>query len=141
MAANHINQHGMKHFARGNLLWLASGGSDVRICLIDEADDTPLDTDEFRSAILAAAIEEDMAAGMTKVDAAVDGVIDGSDVTFLATAGDTCEGVLMYKHDAGGEGSKNLIAYWGSTTAGQGLPVTLGGDVTVVWNASGILKI
>lgn len=140
MAANHINQHGIKHFARGNIIWLASGGSDVRIMLIDEADDTPLDTDEFLSAIAAGAREETMAAGMTLVDAAVDGVLDASDVTFTATSGDTCEGVLMYKH-TGADATAALIAYWGSTTAGQGLPVTLGGDVTVAWNASGILKI
>jgi hypothetical protein len=46
----------------------------------------------------------------------------------------------MYRH-TGADATANLLAYWGSTTGGQGLPVTLGGDVTVAWNASGILKI
>lgn len=139
MAANHINQHGIKHFARGNILWLASAGSDIRIALIDEADDTPVDTDEFLSSILAASREEASGA-MTLVDAAIDGVLDANDVVFVGTSGDTCEGVLMYRQ-TGADATANLLAYWGSSTAGQGLPVTLGGDVTVAWNASGILKI
>jgi len=140
VAANHINQHGIKHFALGDIVWKASGGSTIKIALIDEADDTPLDTDEFRAGAAGGTSIEETSGAMTLIDAAIDGVLDANDVTFVATTGDTCEGVYMYK-DTGAAATDLSIAYWGSTTGGQGLPVTLGGDVTVAWNASGILKI
>lgn len=137
--ANGLYQHGVKHFARGNVLWLASGGSTIKTYLVDAADYTvDLANHEFRDATgLAAGIEETSAA-MTLVDAAVDGVCDASDVVFTGTTGDTCEGILVSK-DTGAAATSPLLFWWDSST--PGLPVTLGGDVTVTWNASGLAKI
>lgn len=130
--ANGFYQAGMKHFALGDIVWKLSGGSDVRACLVDSADYTvDLVNHEFRNATgLAAGIEETMAAGMTKVDAAADGVVDASDVTFTSTAGDTCEGILVYKNV--GTAATDLLLFWWDTASG--LPVTLGGDVTITWD-------
>lgn len=129
--ANGFYQHGVKHFARGNILWLASAGSNVKTYLVDTADYTvDLATHEFRDATgLATGIEE-TSANMTLVDAAADGIVDASDVTFTGTAGDTCEGILVAR-DSGAAATSQLLFWWDSAS---GLPVTLGGDVTVQWD-------
>lgn len=129
--ANGFYAPGMKHFARGNILWLLSGGTNIRSALVDTADYTvDLTTHEFRDATgLSAGIEE-TSANMTLVDAATDGIVDASDVTFSATAGDTCEGILVYAN-VGSAATDRLLFWWDSAT---GLPVTLGGDVTIAWD-------
>ena len=138
--ANGFYQHGMKHFARGNIAWLASGGSAIRTALVDTADYTvDLANHEFRDASgLSAGIEE-TSANMTLTDAAVDGVVDANDVTFTGTTGDTCEGILVYEN-VGTAATDELLFWWDSAS---GLPVTLGGDVTVQWDngANKIAKI
>jgi hypothetical protein len=129
--ANGFYQHGMKHFARGNVVWLLSGGTAVRTALVDTADYTvDLANHEFRDATgLSAGIEE-ISSDMTKVDAAADGIVDASDVTFTGTAGDTCEGILVYTN-VGSAATDRLLFWWDTAS---GLPVTLGGDVTVQWD-------
>jgi hypothetical protein len=138
--ANGFYQHGMKHFAKGDILWLLSAGSNIRTALVDTADYTvDLANHEFRDATgLATGIEE-ISANMTLVDAAQDGIVDASDVTFVATAGDNCEGILVYKNV--GTAATDLLLFWWD--AASGLPVTLGGDVTVAWDngANKIAKI
>ena len=138
--ANGLYQHGVKHFARGNILWLASGGTSIKAHLVDTADyAVDLANHEFRDAsgLTAASGREEDSGAMTLVDAAVDGVCDANDVTFVGTSGDACEGILV-AHDSGADATSRLIAWWDSAS---GLPVTLGGDVTVTWNASGLFKI
>lgn len=120
----------MRAFARGEVVWKAAGGSAIRTALIDTADDVlDLVADDFLDDIAAAAFEE-RSGNMTLVDAAVDGVVDASDVTLLGTAGDPCEGILVYKF--GTNDADSVPLFWWDTAAG--LPVTLGGDVTVVWD-------
>ncbi len=128
---------GMKHFAMGDIVWKAAGGSSIMTGLVDTADYTvDLTTHEFRNATgLSTGIEETSAA-MTLIDAATDGVVDANDVTFTATAGDTCEGILVWKNV--GTAATDQLLFWWDTASG--LPVTLGGDVTVVWD-SGANKI
>ena len=141
--ANAVYNHGAKHFLRGNMKWIfdatpTAGELDLfKTGLVDTADYTFSQTHEFRDAAgLAAGIEE-TSAGMTLVDGALDGIGDASDVTFVGTAGDTCEGILLWQ-EIGSAATDRLVAWW--DTAG-GLPVTLGGDVTVQWNASGVIQI
>ena len=141
--ADGFYEHGMKHFGRGNIAWIFDGtptsaeNDAIRCALVDTADYTVnLATHEFRDAAgLAAGIEETSGL-MTLVDAAANGVLDASDVVFTGTAGDTCEGVLLYQ-DEGSAAADRLILWWDT---GAGLPVTLGGDVTVQWgNVAGTL--
>ena len=142
--ANGLYQHGVKHFARGNMKWINDAspttGEDTvwKAALVDAADySVNLASHEFRDAAgLASGIEETSGA-MTLVDAAVDGVCDASDVTFVGTTGDQCDGILVY-NEQGSAATDYLVAWWDTAT---GLPVTLGGDVTVTWNASGLFTI
>jgi hypothetical protein len=129
--ANGFYQLGMKHFAFGDIVWKAAAGSNIRTGLVDTADYTvDLATHEFRNATgLAAGIEE-ISANMTLTDAAADGIVDASDVTFTGTAGDTCEGILVWKET--GAAATDLLLFWWDSASG--LPVTLGGDVTVQWD-------
>lgn len=67
------------------------------------------------------------------------GTFDAADITFTAVTGSTAEAIVIFK-DTGNAATDNLIAYIDS--ASSGLPVTPnGGDINVVWNASGIFSI
>jgi hypothetical protein len=133
--ANGFYQYGMQAFARGEVVWKASGGSNIRTALVDTADYTVnLATHDF-VADVTAGIEE-TSGNMTLVDGALDGVVDANDVTFTGTTGDQCEGILVYKFNTNDADSVPL--FWWDTASG--LPVTLGGDVTVAWD-SGANKI
>jgi len=66
------------------------------------------------------------------------GVFNADDVTFPTVTGDPCEAVIVYK-DTGVAGTSPLIAFIDNAV---GLPVTPnGGNITVQWNASGILRL
>jgi hypothetical protein len=128
--ANGFYQFGMQAFARGEVVWKASGGSNIRTALVDTADYTvDLAAHDFMNDVAAGAREE-TSANMTLVDAALDGVVDANDVTFTGTAGDQCEAILVYKFVTADADSVPL--FWWDTASG--LPVTLGGDVTVSWD-------
>lgn len=123
---------GRNKFARGEIVWKASGGDTIKAILIDVADYTvDIDVDEFLSDIPGAARVA------TKVLVPADpslGVCDAADITFLAVTGDPCEAIVIYKEGAG-EGSSPLLAYINSAT---GLPVTPnGGDINVQWDNTG----
>ena len=143
--ANGVYQHGIKHWARGNVAWILDASPTsaentlFKCALVDTADYTVnLASHEFRdTGTISTAAQEETSGSMTLVDAAVDGVCDASDVTFTGTAGDTCEGILVYQ-DEGSAAADRLLLWWDSAS---GLPVTLGGDVTVQWNASGLVTI
>ena len=130
--ANGFYAPGMKHFAFGDIIWKASGGSNIQAALVDSADYTvDLVNHEFRStATITAAAQEETSGNFTLIDAASDGVVDANDITFTATSGDTCEGILIYKNT--GSASTDLLLFWWDTASG--LPVVLGGDVTVSWD-------
>lgn len=134
--ANGFYEYGMRAFARGQVVWLNSGGSNIRTALVDTADYTVnLTTHDFLDDVPSGAREE-TSGNMTLVDAATDGIVDASDVTFVGTSGDQCEAILVYKFNTNDADSVPL--FWWDTASG--LPVTLGGDVTVVWD-SGTNKI
>lgn len=139
--ANGFFEPGMKHFAMGDIVWKAAGGSNIQIALVDTADYTVnLATHEFRgTGTIATAAQEEISANMTLIDAANDGVVDANDVTFVATAGDQCEGILVFKNT--GAAATDQLLFWWDTASG--LPVTLGGDVTITWDngANKIAKI
>ena len=130
--ANGFYQAGMKHFAFGDIIWKASSGSNIQAALVDSADYTvDLANHEFRSTgTISAAAQEETSGNFTLIDAAADGVVDANDITFTATSGDQCEGILVYKNT--GSASTDLLLFWWDTASG--LPVTLGGDVTVSWD-------
>jgi hypothetical protein len=67
---------------------------------------------------------------MTLIDAAVDGVLDANDVALVGTAGDQCEGIALWRFVTNDADSLPIL-WWDSVT---GMPVTLGGDVTIAWD-------
>lgn len=69
------------------------------------------------------------------------GVLDADDATFTTPpAGDTITGFFIYK-DTGVEATSRLI-YWIDTVNGTAVSVaTNDEDITLTWNASGIVKI
>ncbi len=65
---------------------------------------------------------------------------DGADVTLSSVTGNTAEEIVIWK-DTGTATNSLLIAQWDSGDV-TNLPVTPnGGDITIQWNASGILSI
>jgi hypothetical protein len=65
--------------------------------------------------------------------------MDASDTTISAVSGASAEELVLMK-DSGTASTSILIWQWDSGDV-SGLPVTPnGGDITVVWNASGILR-
>lgn len=69
----------------------------------------------------------------------VDGVFDGDDVSFVAVTGATVEALVIYI-DTGVAGTSRLVSYVDSGVGS--LPVTPnGGDIDIVWNASGIFAL
>jgi hypothetical protein len=107
---------------------------------VDHADDTPVAaTDDFLDDIAAAgripALASAPALGSKTVGTVAAGTFDAADLVFPTLTGDEAESLILFK-DTGNHATANLIAFWDTAT---GLPVQPnGGDVTVVWNASGI---
>lgn len=65
------------------------------------------------------------------------GVLDAADVSFLAVTGATVEALVLFL-DTGDAATSRLVAYF--DTGVTGLPVTPnGGNIPIVWNASGII--
>lgn len=127
--ANGWYNNGAKHFGLGDIVWKASGGSTVAAYLIDAADYTVnLSTHESLTDVAAAGREE--SGNLTLIDAASDGILDANDITFTGTTGDQCEGILVAKN-TGTDSTSYLLMWWDSAS---GLPVTLGGDVTIAWD-------
>lgn len=80
-------------------------------------------------------VEEQSAAMTTKTFTS--GTFDADDVTFSATAGSACNAFIIF-YDTGTPATSMLIAYIDSAS---GFPVTLGGDVTLAFDAAGIFTL
>jgi len=109
----------------------------IRVTLVDGADDTPnTATDDFYDDI---AVAGRVATANLASKTTTDGVLDAADTVFSALTGDQSE-YLVLDHDAGGaESADPLLVLFDTAT---GLPVTPNGaDITIQWNASGILDI
>jgi len=107
----------------------------IKVALVKNTYAQNLSTDEFLSTIASHVL----GTSPTLVSKTVaNGVFDAADVTWTAvTAGDTCEGVVIFK-DTGSAATSPLLAYIDGIT---GFPLaTNGGDVTVQWD-NGTYKI
>lgn len=126
--ANALYDRGRQGFLAGEIDWDAN---DIRIILIDEADDTiDLAVDEDLADRAGAARVATSSALGTKTTTA--GVADAADVTLSSVTGDVSESIDIYQH-TGTEATSLLIANIDTAT---GLPVTPnGGNITVQWDA------
>jgi activator of HSP90 ATPase len=67
------------------------------------------------------------------------GLFDGDDLTFPTVSGASVEALVIYRKNSGTNTTWRLVAY--IDTGVTGLPVTPnGGNITVTWNASGIIQ-
>ena len=111
---------------------------------VDEADDTPNQATDQDVADRAAAAQvpafasaPNLANTVTSIDTNV-GKFDADDLTFTTLSGDQVESIDLWK-DTGTDTTSVLIANFDDYT---GLPLTpSGGDVTIVFAATGIIRI
>lgn len=80
------------------------------------------------------------ATGSETVGTVAAGVFDAADLTFTAVSGASVEAYIFYDFQSAVSATSPLIAYF--DTASAGLPVTPnGGDITIAFNASGIIAL
>lgn len=126
--ANSLYDRGRQGFLAGDIDW---DTDDIRIILIDEADDTiDLANDEDLADRAAGARVATSDALASKTVTA--GVADAADKTLSSVTGDESESIDGYQH-TGTEATSLMIFNIDTAT---GLPVTPnGGDITVQWDA------
>ena len=108
----------------------------VKVALIDTGTYTYNAADQFYSSASAAAVGTPQTIGSKTF---TNGVFDGADVTYTAVTGASIEALIIWV-DTGSNATSPLVAY--IDTSVTGLPITPnGGDITIVWNASGIFAL
>lgn len=130
--SNAFYAKGKEKMLSGSIDWVSN---TIKVMLVKNTYPQNLATDEFVADISAYRLSTDQTIGSRSVTG---GVIDGGDVTYPAvTAGDTSEGVVIYK-DTGAEATSPLLMYIDTIT---GFPLaTNGGDIIVQWD-NGAYKI
>jgi len=125
--ANALYDKGREGFLDGTIDW---DTNDIRLVLVDEADDTiDLAVDDNLDDRVAGSRVAVSGAFASKTVAA--GVADAADVTLATVTGDPSESIDIYKH-TGTESTARLICNIDTAT---GLPVTPnGGDINVQWD-------
>lgn len=114
----------------------SEGATGVFCCLIDTGTYTYADAHQFYSD-LSGIVGTDQEI-LTKTQAL--GVFDGTDVTFPAVTGASCEALVLYRKNAGASTTWPVIAFLDTDVTG--LPVTPNsGSISVTWNASGIFAL
>lgn len=116
----------------------------MSVFFVDEADDAPNQTSDVDAADRAAAAQVPVFASApaitTNTWAVVSnvGVFDGDDTVFTSLSGDQVESYDIFK-DSGTDTTSPMISNHDDAT---GLPLTpSGGNVTIVWAATGIIRI
>lgn len=116
-------------------------GDELRVSLLDQTDSGTINaaSENYGEVDGATVVANSSALGSKTVGTVAVGVFDAANVTFSSVTGDAADYLTLYKHDAT-PANATLIITWDSATTG--LPVTPnGGDITVTWNASGILQL
>lgn len=117
----------------------------IKAIFLDEGTDAATVSDVFMSGIsggLNPTFANAATLGSPTVGVVAAGVFDAADTTFtggsVLTGSTTVEAILLFKFVTVA-GDSPLLASW--NTGVTGLPLTPnGGDVTIAWNASGILR-
>ncbi len=105
----------------------------IKLLFYDASADVYDSANEFVAGLTAGEIIARSAALAGKT--VTSGVFDADDVTLSAVTGDQFESVIIYK-DTGSDATSPLIAWWDVTAFTPN-----GGDITVVFNASGLFGI
>jgi hypothetical protein len=114
-----------------------SGTTGVYAALVDTGTYTYSSSHEFYSSISSAVVGTPVEISTKSY---TNGLFDGGDVTLSAVSGSSAEAIVLYVKNAGANTTWRLVAY--IDTGATGLPVTPnGGDISVVFNASGIFQL
>ena len=114
-----------------------SGTTGVYAALVDTGTYTYSAAHQFYSS-LSGIVGTDQEIGAPKTY--TNGVFDGADITYPSVTGASCEALVLYIRNAGANTTWRLYAF--IDTGVTGLPVTPnGGNITVTWNASGIVAL
>jgi len=144
--ANGLYDKGRNRFAKGEILWKATGGSSIQLVLVDTANYTPdLANHEFLSDIPEAARKGNSGGALitnmpalTLLDP-VAGVCDANDVTVTSVpSGSALEAFVLFKNDSDDPALSPLICY---VDTASGLPVTPNGENIVIQFDNGANKI
>lgn len=132
--ANAWYPKGIKHIMDGDVDLLVD---NIKVMLVDSADETYNAADEFMADVTAAGRVGASANLANKTTGVVGtGVFDADDATWAAVTGDPCEAVIVYK-DTGNVATDILLIYM--DTFSSGFPFTPnGGGFTLQWAAGGI---
>ncbi len=130
--------NGLKHFAQGNVVWKASGGSTIKVTLIDAADYTYSSSHEYMNLDTVPAAAKIATGTLTLIDAATGGVLDANDISIAGVTGDTFEAAIIWKDGGGGgttqSGTTDLLLLY-IDSASSGLPFTPnGGACNITWD-------
>lgn len=107
---------GRNAFARGDILWKASGGSVIKALLIDIGSYTVSQSGHSNLSDVTAGGRVGSAVALVLADP-VAGVCDASDISFTGLSSPpTAEALVLYK-DTGVEATSTLIAYIDTFTA------------------------
>lgn len=107
---------------------------DIRVVLIDTADETYNAADEFHADLTGAGIVA--TSGNLASKTTTSGLFDAADINITAVTGDSVEAVVLYKW-TGSSATSPLIAWFDLGSAFT----PNGSDIAVVWNGSGIFAI
>ena len=112
----------------------------IKVVLVDTATYTYSAAHQFYSSVTGVPTSVAAAPPTLGSKTFANGVFDAADITFSGvTLGANCEALIIYS-DTGTPSTSPLIAYLDSGITG--MPVTPnGGDINVVWNASGIFAL
>lgn len=119
-----------------NTALTGSGTTGLYVALIDTGTYTYSSAHQFYSSLSGVVGTDQEITTVTTTN----GLIDGADVTFSSVSGATVEALVLYRKNVGANTTWRLVAY--IDTGVTGLPVTPnGGNITVTWNASGIVQL
>lgn len=124
--ANVFYAKGKEKILSADIDWVTD---TIKVMLVKNTYPQNLSTDEFLDDVEAYRLNTDQTLSGKSI---TNGVFDAADPTWTAvTAGDTSEGVVIYK-DTGSAATSPLLIYIDSIT---GFPLaTNGGDVTAAWD-------
>ena len=110
----------------------------IKASLVDSADYTvAITTDDAFNDVPSGGVVASATLGSVAISA---GAVDAADTTFTAVSGDQSELIVIWEDTAGASSTDPLL--WVYDTFSSGMPVTPnGGDIQIVWNASGLITL
>jgi len=130
---------GRNAFAFGDVIWKASGGSTIKMTLIDTANYTigaNIDVHQYMNLDTVLAAAKIATVTLSLIDGAL-GVLDAVDAAFTSVSGASVEAIIIWKDGGGGgtsqSGTTDLLLIYIDNASG--LPVTPNGlDINYVFD-------